>query len=173
MLELVILWPIVVGMVGQVNETRRGPQPHNTSSATQSISRKCHTARCERRREGRLFSFSEVDENDILAQERCAGEEPWSFNYANSEVKRMDNSTMLHVERSSPSGRVPKNKHSKKRKRNDLGYSKARSLEGQITWAPVSYQPRLIHSIQIIQVKWVRPAQLLNPDFKQYSCGST
>jgi hypothetical protein len=46
----------------------------------------------------KLFSFSEADETDIPAQERCtAGEETWSFNYANGEVKRVDNSTLLHV----------------------------------------------------------------------------
>jgi hypothetical protein len=48
----------------------------------------------------RLFSSFEVDEteNDIPAQDRCtAGEETWSFNYANGEVKRVDNSRLLHV----------------------------------------------------------------------------
>jgi hypothetical protein len=46
----------------------------------------------------KLFSFHEVDETDIPAQERCtAGEETWSFNYANGKVKRIGNSTSLHV----------------------------------------------------------------------------
>ena len=47
-----------------------------------------------------LFSFYEVDETeaDIPAQERCTvGEETWSFNYATGEVKRVDNSTLLHI----------------------------------------------------------------------------
>jgi hypothetical protein len=48
----------------------------------------------------RLFSFFEPDEteSDVPAQDRCvAGEETWSFNYANGEVKRVDNSRPLHV----------------------------------------------------------------------------
>jgi hypothetical protein len=46
----------------------------------------------------KLFSFSEVDETDIPAQERCTGgEETWSSNYATGEVKRVDNSALLHV----------------------------------------------------------------------------
>jgi hypothetical protein len=56
----------------------------------------------------RLFSSFEVDEteNDIPAQDRCtAGEETWSFNYANGEVKRVDNSRLLHVAVAKPSQR--------------------------------------------------------------------
>ncbi len=48
----------------------------------------------------KLFSFYEVDETeaDVPEGDRCtAGEETWSFNYANGEIKRVDNSTVLHV----------------------------------------------------------------------------
>ena len=40
----------------------------------------------------------------LVSQDRCtAGEETWSFNYANGEVKRVDNSRLLHVAVAKPS----------------------------------------------------------------------
>jgi hypothetical protein len=56
----------------------------------------------------RLYSFYEADETetDIPPQDRCtAREETWSFNYANGEVKRVDNSRLLHVAVAKPSQR--------------------------------------------------------------------
>jgi hypothetical protein len=56
----------------------------------------------------KLFSFYDADEteSDIPVQDRCtAGEETWSFNYANGEVKRVDNSRLLHVAVAKPSQR--------------------------------------------------------------------
>jgi hypothetical protein len=61
----------------------------------------------------KLFSSYEVDETeaDVPEGDRCAaGEETWSFNYANGEIKRADNSTILHLavaKRPPESGRNP------------------------------------------------------------------